>query len=118
VKDPAPPTITESLTLVSYTFQNGTTLMLTLHNTGNTSVTLTSYIARDQAGNAWALNNWNTASIAPGATGTVTILIGVNCPGCVYSGILGLFFQFATGQTYTVQVTTAANNQFSFTVTR
>jgi hypothetical protein len=118
VKDPAPPTITESLTLLSYTFQNATTLVLTLQNTGTTSLTLTSYIARDLTGNAWALINWNTASIAPGATETVTIVIGVNCLGCAYSGIPGLFFQFATGQTYTVQVTTAANNQFSFTVTR
>jgi hypothetical protein len=119
VQDPTPPpVVVESLKLVGYTFSNGTTLTLTLQNAGNTSVTLASYSVRDSSGDAWTLMNWNSITIAPGTTGTATILIGTNCPGCVYSGILGLFFQFAIGQTYTVQLATAANNQFSFTVTR
>jgi hypothetical protein len=119
VQDPTPPpAIVESLKLIGYTFNNGTTLTMTFQNTGNTATTLASYSVRDSSGDAWSLMNWNSITIAPGATGTATVLIGLNCPTCVYTGITGLFFQFAVGQTYTVQVTTAANNQFSFTVTR
>lgn len=119
VRDPTPPpTVVEHLNLVGYTFNNGTTLTLTLQNTGTTPVTLASYMVRDSSGDAWSLTNWNSITIQPGATGTATVLIGVNCGSCVYTGIIGLFFQFATGQTYTVAVTTAANNQFTFTVTR
>jgi len=56
--------------------------------------------------------------IIPNGFGTAIILIGANCPGCVYGGIPGLFFQFTVGQSWTVTVTTIRNSQFSFTVTR
>jgi hypothetical protein len=119
VVDPiAPPPVIESLQLSTFQFINGTSLSIILQNTGSTSVTLQSYVVRDSSGNTWSLSNFAGPTILPNSFGTVTILIGTNCPGCVYGGILGLFQQFTVGQTYTVTVTTARNTQFSFTVTR
>jgi len=119
VIDPVtPPPVIESLKLTGYQFINGTSLSLILQNTGNTSVTLQSYMVRDSSGNSWSLSNSAGPMIIPSGFGTVNILIGANCPGCVYGGIPGLFFQFTPGQSYTVILTTSRNNQFSFTVTR
>lgn len=119
VVDPTlPPPVVESLTLNSHEFINGTSLLLTLQNTGNTSVTLTSYVVRDALGNAWSLTSWLGPTMLPNSFGTANIRIGSGCPGCIYSGIPGLFFQFTVGQQYTITVTTAKNNQFTFTVIR
>jgi hypothetical protein len=119
VVDPiVPPPVIESLKLSAYQFINGTSLSLVLQNTGNTSVTLQSYVIRDSSGNTWSLSNFAGPVIIPNGLGTATILIGANCPGCVYGGIPGLFFQFTVGQSYTVTVTTTRSNQFPFTVTR
>lgn len=119
VVDPVvPPPVIESLTLNSYQFINGTGLSAVFQNTGNTSVTLQSYVVRDSSGNTWSLANWAGPVIMPNGFGTAIILIGTSCLGCVYGGIPGLFFQFTVGQVYTVIVTTTRNNQFSFPVTR
>jgi hypothetical protein len=119
VVDPiVPPPVVESLKLTGYQFINGTSLSLILQNTGNSSVTIQSYVVRDSSGNTWSLSNFAGPVIIPNGFGTAIILIGANCPGCVYGGIPGLFFQFTAGQSYTVTVTTARNNQFPFTVTR
>ena len=117
VVDPvAPPP--ESLVLSSHQFVNGTSLSLILQNTGSTLVTLQSYVIRDSSGDTWSLSSLAGPGIAPNGFGTVIILIGANCPGCVYGGIPGLFQQFTIGQSYTVTVTTTTNNSFPFTVTR
>ncbi len=113
-----PPPVIESLKLTGSQFVNGTTLSLILQNTGNTSVTLQSYTVRDSSGDSWTLSNLAGLTIVPNGFGTAVILIGANCPGCVYGGIPGLFFQFNVGQSYTVVVTTTRNNQFSFSATR
>ena len=119
VVDPIiPPPVIESLNLSGYQFINGTSLSLILQNTGNSSVTIQSYVVRDSSGDTWSLSNFAGPVIIPSGFGTAIILIGANCPGCVYGGIPGLFFQFAVGQSYTVTVTTTRNNQFPFTVTR
>ena len=119
VVDPIiPPPVIESLNLTGYQFINGTSLSLILQNTGNSSVTIQSYVVRDSSGDTWSLSNFAGPVIIPNGFGTAIILIGANCPGCVYGGIPGLFFQFAVGQSYTVTVTTTRNNQFPFTVTR
>ncbi len=112
VVDPVP-VITESLFLNSYHFNNSTSLTLFLQNTGNGTITL----IRDSSGNAWSLTSWTGPTIEVNGIGSANILIGSSCPGCIYSGITGLFLQFQQGQTYTVTVTTDRNNQFSFTVT-
>jgi hypothetical protein len=119
VVDPVvPPPVIEALKLSTYQFINGTSLSLILQNIGNTSVTIQSYVVRDSSGNTWSLSNFAGPMIIPNGFGTATILIGANCPGCIYGGIPGLFFQFTVGQSYTVTVTTTRNNQFSFTVAR
>ena len=119
VVDPIiPPHVVESLKLTGYQFINGTSLSLILQNTGNTSVTIQSYVVQDSSGNTWSLSNFAGPMIIPNGFGTAIILIGANCPGCVYGGIPGLFFQFTVGQSYTVTVTTTRNNQIPFTVTR
>jgi len=119
VVDPiVPPPVVESLKLTGYQFINGTSLSLILQNTGNSSVTIQSYVVRDLSGNTWSLSNFAGPVIIPNGFGTAIILIGANCPGCVYGGIPGLFFQFTVGQSYTVILTTSRSNQFSFTVTR
>ena len=117
VLDPVPPpNAIESLTLDGYTFGNGTSLTLALRNTGNDSVTLQSYNVRDSAGNSWSLTNWAGPTIAAKDGATTLVLIGSSCPSCIYNGITGSFFQFQHGQTYTVTVFTARNNQFTFTM--
>jgi len=75
-------------------------------------------VVRDSSGNTWSLSNFAGPVIIPNGFGTAIILIGANCPSCVYGGIPGLFFQFTVGQSYTVTVTTTRNNQFSFTIVR
>ena len=117
VVDPIPPAvIIESLTLNGYHFNNSTSLTLFLQNTGNGTITLQSYVIRDSSGDAWSLTNWSGPVIDMSMSGSANILIGSSCPSCIYTGITGLFFQFQSGQTYTVTVTTSRNNQFTFTV--
>jgi hypothetical protein len=119
VVDPiVPPPVIESLKLTGYQFINGTSLSLILQNTGNSSVTIQSYVVRDSSGNTWSLSSFAGPVIIPNGLGTAIILIGANCHSCVYGGIPGLFFQFTVGQSYTVTVTTTRNNQFSFPVAR
>ncbi len=116
VVDPNPPTI-EALTLNSYKFNSNTNVTLSIQNTGTTSVTLQSYAVRDLSGDAWSLTNWAGPTISPASIVPANILIGASCNNCIYTGIVGLFTQFTLGQTYIITVTTARNNQFSFTMT-
>lgn len=108
--------VVEGLALSSSTLANSTTLNLVLLNTGNGTMTLTSYTVRDSLGNSWTLTNWAGPTIPVASTGTASILIGSNCPTCIYTGIPGSFFQFQQNQVYTVIVTSARNNPFTFTV--
>jgi hypothetical protein len=118
VTDPAPPpVVVESLNMTFHTFDNTTSLTLLLENTGKQPVTLQSYVVQDSSGDSWSLTNWAGPTIAPNASSYAHILIGSSCPSCTYSGITGLFFQFRSGQTYTVTVTTANNNPFTYRVT-
>lgn len=114
VLDPVP---VENLVMTSYHFVNGTDLVLNLQNTGNVSIRLQSYTVQDGSGDAWTMNNLGGPTIAQGTSGTATILIGSSCPTCIYSGITGFFFQYQTGHTYTVVLSTTRSNQFTFTVT-
>src|SRR5207245_9181592 len=119
VVDPIiPPPVIESLKLNGYQFINGASLSLVLLNAGNASVTLQSYTVQDSSGNTWTLSNLAGPTIISNDVAAMSILIGANCPGCVYGGIHGLFFQFNVGQLYTVILTTTRSNQLSFTVTR
>ncbi len=110
--------VVETLALVSFRFNSPTNLTLYLQNGGNTPVTLRQYSVRDSIADAWILSSWPGPTIAPNSIGSANILIGSGCTDCTYTGIFGLFQEFVTGKTYTIQVTTTANNQFAFTVTR
>ncbi len=108
--------VVEVLTLTASKFNSNSNVTLTLQNAGSGSVTLQSYSVKDTTGNAWSLPNWAGPTINPGSTVPANILIGTSCNNCIYTGIVGLFTGFTLGHTYTVTVTTARNNQFSFTV--
>jgi hypothetical protein len=115
VVDPAiPPFIQEGLNLNSYTFKNSTMLTLNLQNTGNGTITITSYLVSDGSGDAYSLTNYAGPTIEVSSAGTATILIGSSCPTCIYTGITGLFTQFQLEHTYYVTVTTARDNEFTF----
>jgi len=108
----------ESLSLYSYYTDNTTSLTMFFQNAGNASTTLVSYSIHDQYGDAWTLTNWAGPTIpATNATTSALITIGYNCQSCTYTGITGLFTQFQTGHSYTVDLTTARNNEFSYTIT-
>ena len=109
--------VVEGLALNSFTFANSTTLNLVLLNTGNGTMTLQSYTIHDALGNSWTLTNWAGPTIPVATTGTAAVLIGNNCPTCIYTGIPGSFFQFQHLQVYTITVTSTRNNPFTFTVT-
>ncbi len=109
---------TEGLSLDSYSFTSGTNVTLNLRNIGTVSTTLASYYVVDSAGDQWALTSWTGPSVAPNAVGQANILIGSSCPSCTYSGTPGAFTQFSAGNSYTIVIVTARNNQFRFTITR
>jgi VCBS repeat-containing protein len=112
------PVFVEMLVFLNYVFPSNTNLTMTIKNTGNATVTLQSYSVRDATGDTWSFAWANGPVIAPGATVTVSVVIGIGCIGCTYSGIFGLFTQFVPGQSYTVTLTTKGNHQFSSVVNR
>jgi hypothetical protein len=110
---------TESLAMISYTFNSNTNMTLTIQNTGTGTVTVQSYEVRDSSGDTWTFTyNTNAPVIAPGAIVSIFIVIGMGCNGCTYTGITGLFNQFSAGQSYTVTLMTMANHQFAWVVNR
>ncbi|HZY46572.1 MAG TPA: hypothetical protein VFE96_02140 [Candidatus Bathyarchaeia archaeon] len=112
VVDPLP----ESLIVTASSLTSPTSLVLTLHNPGNTPVTLTSYSIADVSGDRWTLGNWTGPTIMPGSTAQGVLLIGAGCASCTYSGVPFAFQQFISGHTYTITVTTKLNTQLTFTV--
>jgi uncharacterized membrane protein len=112
VVDPVP----ESLTLAGFSLLSPTGISLSLHNNGNTPVTLTSYTVTDITTDSWTLGNWTGPTLAAGTTSQATILIGASCNACTYSGVPFAFQQFVTGHTYVISVTTKLDSQFTFTI--
>ena len=109
----------EALNLESYSFTNSSTnVILYIRNTGSASISLSSYYVKDSSGNEWALTNWTGPNINVNTLETAGITIGSSCTSCVYSGSSGAFTQFTAGNSYTITVVTARNNQFAFTVVR
>ena len=108
--------VVELLKMSAYKFNSSTNVTLSLGNSGTSSVTLQSYSVMDTSGNTWTLSNWAGPTISQGTTVPANMLIGTSCGNCIYTGIVGLFTGFTPGHSYIVTVTTARNNQFSFTV--
>jgi len=105
----------ESLILEMVTFNSGTNVTLTLHNTGTVSIQLVTYNVKDTAGDQYTYTAWPGPTIAPGSVVLTNFLIGSSCSSCNLSGTA---FTFAFGSSYTVTIVTARSNQFSFTATR
>ncbi|HEX9612481.1 MAG TPA: hypothetical protein VGA05_02585 [Candidatus Bathyarchaeia archaeon] len=105
----------ESMIMEMVTFNSGTNVTLTLHNTGSSSIQLVDYSVKDTAGNQYSYTSWPGPTLAPGSVVPTNILIGSSCSSCTLSGTA---FTFAFGSSYTITIVTARNNQFSFTVTR
>lgn len=112
VVDPVP----ESLTLTGFSFLSPTGVSLSIHNNGNTPVTLASYTVTDITTDSWTLRNWTGPVIAAGSTNQAAIYVGASCGSCTYSGVPFAFQQFVSTHSYTVTVTTKLSNQFTFTV--
>jgi hypothetical protein len=108
----------ESLSLDSYSFVSGTNVTLFIRNFGTVSTTLVSYYVVDSSGNQWARVSWTGPTINANAVVPTNILIGSSCPSCTYSGATGAFTQFNAGNSYSIKIVTARNNQFTFTITR
>ncbi len=105
----------ESLILEIVTFNSGTNVTLTLHNTGTVSIQFVTYNVKDTAGDQYTYTSWPGPTIAPGSVVLTNFLIGSSCSSCTLSGTA---FTFAFGSSYTVTIVTARSNQFSFTATR
>ena len=105
----------ESMIMEMVTFNSGTNVTLTLHNTGSSSIQLVDYSVKDAAGNQYSYTSWPGPTLAAGSVVPTNILIGSSCSSCTLSGTA---FTFAFGSSYTITIVTARNNQFSFTVTR
>ncbi len=106
----------ESMIMDMVTFNSGTNVTLTLHNTGSSSIQLVTYYVKDLAGDQYAYTSWPGPTLAPGSVVPTNILIGSSCSNCTLSGTAS--FNFAFGSSYTITIVTARSNQFSFTVTR
>jgi hypothetical protein len=117
----------EALIMEFSGFNSNYNVTMNLRNTGTASISLASYYVKDSTGNQWARLNWQTGpnvpgQISPNAVGIVYVTIGSGASppqcgsGCTLTGTG--FATFTSGYSYTVQVVTSRNTQFSFTVTR
>ncbi len=110
-----PPVYVDSVTMDSAAFPDNTSATLNLRETGNATVTLTSYKVTDDNGNSYILTGGLNQLIQPSATATVNILIGSSCSSCTLSGTT---FKFKSGQTYSITVYASDDQQFNFQITR
>ncbi len=104
---------TEALNLEADFFTSTTNVTLYLRNTGSASLTLQSYYVKDASGDQWVNLAWTGPTINVNAVAGTQILIGSSCPSCT---LVGSPFTFTGGNSYTILVVTARNNQFTFTV--
>jgi hypothetical protein len=103
----------EALNFQSYSIDSTTQLTLTIMNFGSVNTRFVSYYVVDASNDQYSLTSWNGPTINQGQTGTVTILIGASCSGCVLSGSS---FTFVSGNTYRIILVSALNNQFTLTI--
>ena len=112
----------ETLTMDTYAFTNTTYLTLTIRNAGSAAVSFQTYYVKDNSGNTWQLLTWSPAGqpVNPNTAIQLNIAIGSTCTAaygtnCQFTGS-GSFTQFQGGNSYTVQLVTARNTPFPFTV--
>lgn len=119
-----PNTGREVLILEAYATNSATNVTFNIRNAGTLSVTFVGYTVKDSIGDQYARNSWSTgpnpppAQISVNALGQLYILIGTSGTGsCGGScSLTGNPFTFQTNYPYTIVITTARNNQFSFQI--
>ena len=80
-------------------------MTLTVRSVGLASVGLVSYSVKDAAGNQYTKTNWAGPTISTNTVAVINIVID------------GSAFTFQSRYSYTITVTSARNNIFTFTVT-
>lgn len=104
---------TEALNAEAYFFTSNANVTLYLRNTGSANLTLSTYYVKDVAGDQYVNLAWKGPTIKVNTVFGTPFLIGSSCLNCTLSGSP---FNFMGGQSYTIVVVTARNNQFTFTV--
>ena len=82
-----------------------TNLTLSVRNVGSVGITLISYVVKDSVGSQYARMNWTTPFMNQNQLSAINIIID------------GSAFTFQSKNTYTIALTTARNNMFTFTIT-
>ena len=82
-----------------------TNLTLSVRNVGSVGISLYSYVVKDSVGDQYARMNWTTPFMNPNQLSAINITIDGNA------------FTFQSKNTYTIALTTARNNMFTFTIT-
>jgi len=95
----------EALSVEASQVNSPTNLTLTIRNSGAASVGLDSYSVKDSVGNQYTKSNWAGPTLAVNSVGIINIVID------------GSAFTFQSKSYYTVIVTTARNNLFTFAIT-
>ena len=94
----------EALNMDSSQFNSPTNVTLNIRNTGTVAITFVSYYVRDSQQHQYASTNWSVPTFPANAVAIVNVIID------------GYSFSFTPGNSYTITVVTARNNQFPFTV--
>jgi hypothetical protein len=79
-------------------------MTLKIRNSGAMGIMLVAYTVKDSIGNQYTKMNWTGPSWNPNQVATVNILIDGNA------------FTFQPKYTYSIEVTSARNNLFTFTI--
>ena len=95
----------EALSVEASQVNSPTNVTLTVRSVGLASVGLVSYSVKDAAGNQYTKTNWAGPTISTNTVAVINIVID------------GSAFTFQSRYSYTITVTSARNNIFTFTVT-
>ena len=103
----------EAISYQSFSIDSGTQVTLTVQNLGGANMRFLSYYVVNGSLNQYNLASWNGPTLNPAQTGTLTILIGASCSGCILSGSP---FNFANGYSDGITLVTATGSQFTWVI--
>src|SRR6266566_1157548 len=103
----------EAISYQSFSIDSGTQVTLTVQNLGGANMRFLSYYVVNGSLNQYNLASWNGPTLNPAQTGTLTILIGASCTGCILSGSP---FNFANDYSYGITLVTATGSQFTWVI--
>jgi hypothetical protein len=95
----------EALNVETSQVNSPTNVTLNIRNTGSVVLSLVSYSVKDSLSNQFTKTNWTTPYMNPNQLTAINIVID------------GSAFTFQHGYSYTITVTSARNNLFTFTLT-